>query len=68
MAGEDEIRGNSVYETEQPSPTPSPVQEKPVTAQQEKKPGLLAKCVSPGFCQFPHGQNNLTNNITGLDD
>jgi hypothetical protein len=63
---EDEIRGNSVYQTEEPlpSPSPSPV-EKPV-APLEKKPGLLAKYASPDFFfQFPHGQNFPTNWIIG---
>jgi hypothetical protein len=59
MAGEDEIRGNSVYQTEQPSQTPSPVEEKPIAAQQEKKkPGLMAKCVSPVFFDFHMGRTN----------
>lgn len=47
MADQDEIRGNSVYQIEEPiAETPSPV-EKPVAVQQEKKSGLMAKLVSP---------------------
>ncbi|KAJ5926407.1 hypothetical protein N7516_008180 [Penicillium verrucosum] len=43
MADQDEIRGNSVYQIEEPiAETPSPV-EKPVAVQQEKKSGLMAK-------------------------
>lgn len=59
MADQDEIRGNSVYQAEEPvTETPSPV-EKPVAAKQEKKSGLMAKLVfpcpilrTPSFC-FP---------------
>jgi hypothetical protein len=47
MADQDEIRGNSVYEAEQPvTETPSPV-EKPVAPKEQKKSGLMAKSVSP---------------------
>jgi hypothetical protein len=53
MDGEDEIRGNSVYQTEQPFSTPSPVQEKPIAAQIEKKPGLMAKYISPVLSTSP---------------
>lgn len=46
MADQDEIRGNSVYQVEEPvTETPSPV-EKPV-AVKEQKSGLMAKLVSP---------------------
>lgn len=44
---DDEIRGNSVYQTEEPSQTPSPT-EKPAAAL-EKKPGFFAKYVSLPF-------------------
>jgi hypothetical protein len=47
MADQDEIRGNSVYEPEQPvTETSSPV-EKPVAPKEQKKSGLMAKSVSP---------------------
>lgn len=47
MADQDEIRGNSVYQAEQPvTETPSPV-EKPVAAKEQKKSGLIAKSVPP---------------------
>ncbi|KAG0155520.1 hypothetical protein PDIDSM_1097 [Penicillium digitatum] len=43
MADQDEIRGNSVYQVEQPViETPSPA-EKPVAAKEWKKSGLIAK-------------------------
>jgi hypothetical protein len=56
MAGEDEIRGNSVYETEQLPETLPPVEEKPIAAQLEKKPGLMAKCVFSVFGGLPMGR------------
>lgn len=52
MADQDEIRGNSVYQVEEPvAETPSPV-EKPVAMKQEKKSSLMAKLVSP--YSIPH--------------
>lgn len=52
MADQDEIRGNSVYQVEEPvTETSSPV-EKPV-AVKEQKSGLMAKLVSPYPIPYP---------------
>lgn len=69
MADQDEIRGNSVYEAEQPvTEMPSPV-EKPVAPKEQKKSGLMAKSVSPYLLVYVSMQrrtrpNCCTNTLT----
>ena len=56
MADQDEIRGNSVYETEQAVES-KPADEKPIAEQVPKPTGFMGKSVTPILrLPFPCGQ------------